>query len=916
MKLNGLARPHRQSVWTLALLSMVLFITPALAAIATFEIEPQDLSGALKAFAVQSHREIFFAPEVARGRTSQGVKGKFDDLQALNMILQGTGLNFSVTASNAILVRDPAGNADASREAASQSSADTTNSKEAGKQPSPDFRVAQVDQETAGPRALTSEQNKKDEGLSEIVVTGSHIRGELLATNLMSISRDDFQRGGYTTVQDVFRNLPENFGEISPAGSFIDGASAVAGSNQVIAADGISLRGLGPGSTLVLLDGKRRPGNVNGRVFDISAIPLSVIERVDVVMGGNSAIYGSDAVAGVVNLITRKDFEGAETQAGFTDSEQSGGTGLQFSQLIGKRWERGGFVLAFDFARQGAVDLATTGIPQPAPFDTSLEHLDVTPKSSRSSAYLSGHFSLTDHLEIYANGLFARNRKQSLSGFDFGGFEFAQIPDTSSQQYSEVLGLRGDIGNDWSIDASVSSGEVKTHEEDPQIGTGFTALDVQQNSPTLNDFSINADGPLVTTNAGPIKMAVGAEVRRETLKRLDNGATVNDLGRTAKSAYAELAVPLLSPGTLPAIRRLEASLAVRYDDYSDFGRTTNPQFGLVWAPLDSILVRGAYSRAFRAPDLFTLTQPFNSILETLVDPSSNTGTSPTLTLLGGNSNLSAEKARTWSFGVDFMPTFAPGTKMSLSYFNINYRDRIDVPASGSDRSLALAQQGLYPGLIDRAPNSAVLNGYLSNPATFQNSTGTPFDPATQGLLSVFPNLVVFDNRFNNIAVESVSGVDLLIDSRIKLERGDLQLGLNSTYTLQDQRSVTVAVPASNQLDRPGKPLNFRARAHAGWDNGPVSIDSYLNYVRGYNDPFLSPPGRVASWTTLDLSLRVDLEKLTSNAITRGLMTILSAQNVLGRDPPRLFSSSIGLGYDAANANALGRVVGLQVVKRW
>src|SRR3984957_20119487 len=122
LKFTGLTRTHCLSLWVIAVLSLGAFT--ARAATSTFEIEPQDLSGALKAFAVQSHREIFFAPELARGRKSPGVKGKFDDLQALNMILQGTGLNFSVTTSNAILVRDPAGKGSASGEGASQPSAD------------------------------------------------------------------------------------------------------------------------------------------------------------------------------------------------------------------------------------------------------------------------------------------------------------------------------------------------------------------------------------------------------------------------------------------------------------------------------------------------------------------------------------------------------------------------------------------------------------------------------------------------------------------------------------------------------------------------------------------------------------------------------------------------------------------------
>ena len=147
-----------------ALLFLVTFIMPAHAESVTFSIDPQDLSAALKLFAVQSHREIFFAPELTRGKTSKGVKGTFDDIKALKVILEGTGLNFSVTASNAILVRDPADNAASSQAGAPSGLPDDASShKEAGKKSSQDFRVAQVDQGTAGPSSIDKRKDEASE---------------------------------------------------------------------------------------------------------------------------------------------------------------------------------------------------------------------------------------------------------------------------------------------------------------------------------------------------------------------------------------------------------------------------------------------------------------------------------------------------------------------------------------------------------------------------------------------------------------------------------------------------------------------------------------------------------------------------------------------------------------------------------
>src|SRR5882757_6795762 len=139
VRLNDVVRAHGVFTLLIAALSLLALVAPARADTTTFTIDPQDLSGALKAFAVQSHREIFFAPELARGRKSKGVKGKYDDLKALNIILEGTGLDFSVTTSDAILVRDPASKSESSH--ASMPPATSVNSDPAN----PAIRVTQAE---------------------------------------------------------------------------------------------------------------------------------------------------------------------------------------------------------------------------------------------------------------------------------------------------------------------------------------------------------------------------------------------------------------------------------------------------------------------------------------------------------------------------------------------------------------------------------------------------------------------------------------------------------------------------------------------------------------------------------------------------------------------------------------------------
>lgn len=149
------------------------------------------------------------------------------------------------------------------------------------------------------------------EPIEEVLVTGSHIKRTEYnqSSPLQSIDRDGFQRLGASTLLDGIKFLPVNTGSV-----LTQETGGLIGTSQ------INIRGLGPGSTLTLINGKRAgvaastDGN-GGQFFDINQLPLAMIERVDIQTDGASAIYGSEAVAGVANIITRSGFEGLELSA-------------------------------------------------------------------------------------------------------------------------------------------------------------------------------------------------------------------------------------------------------------------------------------------------------------------------------------------------------------------------------------------------------------------------------------------------------------------------------------------------------------------------------------------------------------------------------------------------------------------------
>jgi outer membrane receptor protein involved in Fe transport len=142
------------------------------------------------------------------------------------------------------------------------------------------------------------------ENLGEIVVTGSRIRSANLESTspVTQVTAADVVTQGVTRIEDLVNQLPQAFAAQNV--TVANGASGTATLN---------LRGLGSPRTLVLVDGRRMPyGGVTNSAADINQIPTQMVERVDILTGGASAVYGSDAVAGVVNFIMKKDFEGVE----------------------------------------------------------------------------------------------------------------------------------------------------------------------------------------------------------------------------------------------------------------------------------------------------------------------------------------------------------------------------------------------------------------------------------------------------------------------------------------------------------------------------------------------------------------------------------------------------------------------------
>ncbi|MBJ7437805.1 MAG: TonB-dependent receptor [Sphingopyxis sp.] len=266
----------------------------------------QSLGASLRMVGAQFGRNVSMSSDLVAGRSAPAVDGRYSFEEAVAQLLRGSGLT-AVPAGRGLAIR-PA-------------------------------RVA----------AASDGEPVADE---DIVVTGSRIRGAPPAgARVVTIDRNDIEQSGYATTQQIVQALPQNFGGGLNEGTI--GFTIRNNSNANLGyGSSVNLRGLGATSTLTLIDGNRVAlGGVSGMFVDLSLIPASAIDRVEILADGASAIYGSDAVAGVVNIRLRNDFEGAETRARFGSAK--GFDEWQLGQIAGLGWSSGHLTLGYEYYQRG-----------------------------------------------------------------------------------------------------------------------------------------------------------------------------------------------------------------------------------------------------------------------------------------------------------------------------------------------------------------------------------------------------------------------------------------------------------------------------------------------------------------------------------------------------------------------------------
>ncbi len=784
----------------------------------------------------------------------------------------------------------------------------------------------------AGAQAQTKQEPEQQ--VQKIEITGSSIKRTTVeaAGSVYILTREDIEQTGANTALGVLSSSPSVDVSLnsssSSSGSFATGASAA------------GMRGLGKVATLVLVNGRRiaQYGLSDGaqdNFTNLDAIAAEAIERIEILKDGASAIYGSDAIAGVINIILRKNFKGGLVVGGYrTAYKFRDGDSKNISLTYGygdietngyntyltvEGYRRDGYTtddirdLYPDWHRQtpgrstwdaksaysptGNYFISSTNVvaapgcpaanidptDKQCKFDT-LPYSGQTTDSKRHAVVSSTHFKIGN--DINANfELTWANAKNSyivapLTTFSttsssiwydvygakmVGPFFYPKLPvghasnpyntpvelrarlmdtgdgfnfnTTDSSQYRAMLALDGTIGKyDWKAAAGYMFSDAQKATR-ATSAKGYTDAIVsgaykfgQQNDRALLEkmfpvrttvgeaktFFVDGTvtGELFQLPAGPLSFALGGDIRRESyeMKSSDNvlnGDLVGIFGLQVKDTRAQMSV--FSEATVPLLKNLELSAAIRADKTQGFDTHMSPKLGFKFTPNDTWLFRGTASGGFRAPNIVESGNglgrssvstgvndlrrcPIATELNNLVQSNKNASTADKSlangyrnadcsgslpSFVASNPDLKPETSRSFTLGMVFAPSKA--FSFAIDYFNIKREDEIGTRATSD---ILKGEANLPAGQLLRIDNSKTDNEFLALVKKYAPATTTNFQGIGKLGLAYRP--------YENLAKTKVSGLDFDVNSKFNVKNvGEVKIRLEGFYGINFQTySVT------------------------------------------------------------------------------------------------------------------------------
>ncbi len=857
--------------------------------------------------------------------------------------------------------------------------------------------------------------------LDRVEITGSSIRrlAAEAALPVQVIKAEDLAKAGVTNAEQALAFVAANQSSTTTTTSVGSSTGGAAFAN---------LRGLGDERTLVLVNGKRMVNNPYlAAAVDLNSLPFGAVERIEVLTDGASAIYGSDAIAGVINFITRKEYAGISASASGSWPEASGG-GEQYTASITGGYgnladQKFNIFGGISYSKQNALpatsrDFAktayipdrgvnkTSGTTFPAnynqfdpvtettspSFNPSLPNcappnsipsggvcrfdyvpfIDIIPEQEQWSFIAKGSYAVNKDNTISLEYLQADNTVNTvisptpLTGLSMnpGSPYFpvnpaidAALPIQLGWRQTSVGGRASEFENktnrwmlawdgsykgwDYNVTALQSKADVTNtftggYVNSTMIRNGLNGVggapflnpfgdqsaagqdylmssrvlgQVQEAEGTFREITAVVSGEVAKLPAGPMMLAVGVDFFKDEASYTNNFALIRQAAssglelaedssgdRRDNAVYAELNVPI--------VKTLDMNLALRYDDYSDFGSTWNPKIALRWQPTQQVLVRGSYNTGFRAPTLYDVYAP-NSITFTgnpyddpLLCPGGvvNTGLGGIASRdcgqqfqqqQGGNRELDPETSKAWTIGI----LFQPNQQWTLGVDYWDYKVESSVSVIGE--SVIFGDPTKYAANFVRC-------GMLS-PEERAKLAATCTATASPNTLAYIVNTTT------NLGDYKTSGLDLQAAWQSPVgDWGQFSVNYRGTYVLTYEYQLEKNGPYFDNLGEyfNGNPVaRYRQMLAFGWQKAAWSTALINRYSSAYKDQnFVDPPfdnNVVAGTNVWDLS--VTWAGVKGLAITGGIT------NLFDRDPP--FSNQgdgFQVGYDFRYANPIGR----------
>lgn len=624
-----------------------------------------------------------------------------------------------------------------------------------------------------------------------VIVTGTRSIGTRMrdsAAPVAVLSADALRETGASNLFDAMTALMPSYNSQSVGGDI---------GNMIRS---VQLRGLGPNHVLVLVNGKRRHNtasiaadagpNQYSSPADLDLIPVSAVDHIEILQDGAAAQYGSDAIAGVINIILKSSPSAGEismTVGSYGDSKVNphhDHNGLTRDLLLDK-----GFTLTssgfahlsaqlrdHDFTNQTGADLVTTNgfgtslVPRSPSSDPFPSKVSGDSKSQVGSAALNAGYRLAGGGEVYGNATYAHRNAWSYQNwrtptkaptFYPNGFE--PVETAKEDDYAASVGIKGTSSGGWHWDLSTTYGrdDIAIGVEDsvnrPLLrDTGKSPTSFYDGQYTFAQWTSNADFSK-SFDLGwqaPLTLAFGLEARHESY-RLGAGdaASRYDFGPDGFPGYA-----LADAGThtrrnvagyidlsVRPVPQWQVSVAGRQEHYSDFGNTFNAKLTSRYDFTPGFALRGTVSNGFRAP---TLQEEFYS--------ATNVGPTYADVVLPANSPSAAhagakplEPEKSSNLSVGLVATVVPRLAVTLDMYRIEVRHRIvgsgTISGAGADAAIVAHGSVLDPGITD-ATVSYLTNGVDTRTHGLDATAEYPVDFDTYGKVKWTAGLNLNHNR--------------------------------------------------------------------------------------------------------------------------------------------------------------------------